>query len=159
MRCVDKRGARRVMITYIYSPPTENIWSPWSVFIFHETVHWCPLSRALLLVFRQGRDHFHFLVFWKCVCIINLGGSVCVRTEDKGGGLTINHEDEEHDTELRSSDLQTSDLTPNTSGLWPVVPWWPALRHNWEHSPLDLPSIGHENVQPLRDLRHFFCSS
>ena len=119
--CVDKRGAK-VMITYIYSPRQKisDLRDPCS----SETVHLCPLSRAQLLVFRQCRDNFHFSVFWKHVCIINLGGSGCVRTEDRGGGVTINHQ------ELGSSNIsrqifkrQTGDLTPNTSRLWPVVPW------------------------------------
>ena len=117
------------MITYIYSPPTENIWSPWSVSISsNETVHLCPLSRAQLLVFRQCRDNFHFSVFWKCVCIINLGGSGCVRTDDRGGGVTINHQ------ELGSSNIsrqifkrQTSHRIHHDCGRWSPGAWCPAL--------------------------------
>ena len=91
------------MITYIYSPRQKisDLRDPCS----SETVHLCPLSRAQLLVFRQARDNFHFSVFWKRVCIINLGGSGCVRTDDRGGGVTINHEDE---STTSSWDLQTS---------------------------------------------------
>ena len=125
--CVDKRGAK-VMITYIYSPRQKisDLRNPCS----SETVHLCPLSREQLLVFRQARDNFHFSVFWKCVCIINLGGSGCVRTEDRGGGVTINHQDEEHDIELGSSNIsrqifkrQTSHRIHHDCGRWSPGAW------------------------------------